>query len=212
MNKDADLAKLLASEGISDTNVLRAIAAVKRINFVSADLRSAAYLNRALPIDCGQTISQPYVVARMTELMLAGRNHLNRVLEIGTGSGYQAAVLAQVADEVYSIERIEQLYLEVSARLKNLGYEKIHCLFADGRLGYAEAKPYAGILVTAASHDVPPPLLEQLDPNGGVLVIPVATRHGYQELQQITRHDDEYDVAYYDPVEFVPLKHGRAGK
>lgn len=186
-----------------DARVMDALLAVPRHEFVPADLRSMAYLNRPLPIGHRQTISQPYIIAVMTDLLAVPAN--GRVLEVGTGCGYQAAVLAQLCDSVYSIEIVEALGYEAKARLERLNYDNIHVRIGDGFAGWPEAGPFDAIIVTAAAAEVPPPLLEQLKP-GGRMIIPVQSGFGGQELVLIDK-DNEGTVSHKDilPVRFVPL-------
>ncbi len=207
-SNDKQLAELLKTEGIKDDNVLKAIAAVSRQAFMREDLRSYAYADEALPIKCGQTISQPFVVARMTELVLNGKKRLKNVLEIGTGSGYQAAVLSHLADDVYSVERIKTLYDEASQLFTQLKLGNIHTLYGDGHMGWTEHSPFEAIIVTAAVADVPQQLLLQLDRNGGRMIIPVGAQGGWQELQVIERNQQDYSVESLDSVAFVPMLPG----
>jgi protein-L-isoaspartate(D-aspartate) O-methyltransferase len=186
-----------------DARVIDALLAVPRHEFVPADLRSMAYLNRPLPIGHRQTISQPYIIAVMTDLLALPAN--GRVLEVGTGCGYQAAVLAQLCDSVYSIEIVEPLGYEAKARLERLNYDNIHVRIGDGFAGWPEAAPFDAIIVTAAADEVPPPLVEQLKP-GGRMIIPVQRGFGGQELVLIDK-DNQGTVSHKDilPVRFVPL-------
>lgn len=195
----------LKQEGITNELVLQAIAAVPRDYFIPEDISEYAYENRALPIGCDQTISQPYVVARMTEALLAARS-LRRVLEIGTGSGYQAAVLAKLVDEVYTVERVQTLYLTARQRLESLGLSNVHCRYSDGFNGWAEQAPYDGIIVTAATNNVPPALLAQLAEHGQ-LIMPVGSPHS-QELQAFTFKNGKWVMRRLDAVVFVPLLSG----
>lgn len=199
------LVALLKRKGIKNAAVLRAISNTPRHLFIESSLTSSAYEDSALPIAYGQTISQPFVVARMSELLL-GNSSLNRVFEVGTGSGYQAAVLSQLAGEVYSVERIEALHDVAKQRLASLGFVNVHTRCADGSQGWEEHAPYDGIIVTAAIPAVPQILLDQLT-DGGRLVIPIG-QPGYQELQVITRRGDEFSREVFDPVVFVPLLTG----
>lgn len=200
------LEERLRSEGIRNEKVLQAIAKVPRDQFVREDLKSFAYEDEALPIECGQTISQPFVVARMTELLLS-HGPMKKVLEVGTGSGYQAAVLAELVDEVYTIERIKKLYDQSKARFKSLHYKNIHTLHGDGYQGWPEHAPYDGIIVTAAATEVPRELQNQLADNG-CLVIPVGVQFSTQELITITRKGKHFKKESYDYVVFVPMLHG----
>jgi protein-L-isoaspartate(D-aspartate) O-methyltransferase len=181
--------------------------AVPREDFVPESLKALAHENRPLSIGCEQTISQPYIVALMTQLVLAGKNHLGNVLEIGTGSGYQAAVLSGLVDNVYTIERIHVLYANTTALLAHLGYKNIHCCYDDGNLGWAEHSPYDGILVTSAAAKMPLALLEQLAV-GGRMVIPIEAKLG-QMLQVITKQEKGFITQDITGVRFVPLLEGR---
>jgi protein-L-isoaspartate(D-aspartate) O-methyltransferase len=183
--------------------VLDALRAVPRHEFVPAALRGSAYRNLPLPIGEGQTISQPFIVALMTEL--ASVDGMSKVLEIGTGSGYQAAVLAEIAREVYTIEIVEPLGRRASATLERLGYDNVHVRVGDGYRGWPEAAPFDAIVVTAAPGEVPAPLIEQLAV-GGRLVIPVGAEDGVQSLRLLTK-DSAGNVAQSDvlPVRFVPF-------
>ncbi len=198
------LAQELMNEGIKDAQVLNAIAAVPRHEFVGAALAHKAYDNTALPIGDGQTISQPLIVARMTELLLA-HGATGKVLEIGTGCGYQTAVLAQLVDKVFSIERIQKLQYQAKMRLKGLDLYNISMRYGDGWEGWENKGPFDGIIVTAAPGNVPQKLLTQLN-DGGVLVIPVGTDN--QVLQVIKRQGDEFTSEDVCSVRFVPLVPG----
>lgn len=199
------LITLLKQKGIHNADVLAAINKTPRHLFVDTPLISHAYIDTALPIAHEQTISQPFIVALMTELLVTDKK-LHKVLEIGTGSGYQAAVLAQLVDEVYSVERIEVLYKEATQRLAQLGLNNIFTKLDDGANGWPEHAPFDGIIVTAATTEIPQALLEQLA-NGGRLVIPVG-QPSYQELQMITREGDNFTTQVLDAVVFVPLLAG----
>jgi protein-L-isoaspartate(D-aspartate) O-methyltransferase len=191
----------LHQAGIHDARVLQAIASVPREQFVSEELKNIAYANRALPLSLGQTISQPLMVAIMTQaLHLTGRE---RVLEIGTGSGYQAAILARLAAYVYSIERHEELTIPVANRLASLGISNVTFLVGDGSLGWPEFAPYDRILVTAGAPTIPNHLVHQLLP-GGILVIPVGKAE-VQELQVVQKEADGIHVQSLGPCVFVPL-------
>ena len=189
-----------------DPAVMAAIDRVPRHEFVPEDVRSAAYANRPLPIGHGQTISQPYIVALMTHLL--GVEPGGRVLEIGTGSGYQAAVLAELDATVHTIEIVEPLAREAHARLSHLGYGSVRTRLGDGYYGWSEAAPFHAVIVTAAAAHVPPPLVEQLAP-GGVLVIPVGEPFSVQLLLLVRkRANGEVRVRQILPVRFVPLTGG----
>jgi protein-L-isoaspartate(D-aspartate) O-methyltransferase len=186
-----------------DPRVIAAIGNVQRHEFVPEELRSAAYSNRPLPIGHDQTISQPYIVAIMTDLLGVFEN--GRVLEVGTGSGYQAAVLGELCDAVYSIEIVEPLGLRAREDLDRLGYDNVHVMIGDGFAGWPEHGPYDGIIVTAAAPEIPPPLIEQLKP-GGRMIIPVGLPFGEQQLLLIEKGENG-DIARREvlPVLFVPL-------
>jgi len=196
------LIQRLREEGIRDERVLESIRSVPRHLFVEEALASRAYENTALPIGHGQTISQPYIVALMTERLLAG-GRLKKVLEVGTGSGYQTAVLANLVDELYSVERIEPLMKLARRRLRELGHRNVHVKLSDGSWGWKEHAPYDGIIVTAAPAAVPESLLEQLAP-GGRLVIPVGGP-AMQELLLIQSTDKGMVQERLELVNFVPL-------
>jgi protein-L-isoaspartate(D-aspartate) O-methyltransferase len=188
---------------VSDPVVLAAMEAVPREEFVPEHLRAAAYDDRALPIESGQTISQPAVVAYMTEQLRLSA--ASRVLEIGTGSGYQAAVLAEIAGDVYSIERIAGLARTAAARLARLGYCRIHIRQGDGALGWPEEAPYDAIIVTAAAAAVPPALLAQLGP-GGRMILPLGGPDDPQVLVLLERNrEGGFDRRDLWAVRFVPL-------
>ena len=189
-------------DDISDRLVLKAMRTVRREEFVLPRDRSRAYREMALAINAGQTISQPLVVALMTDLLDLQPGE--RVLEIGTGSGYQAAVLAEITDRVYSIEIIPSLADEVAARLERLGYGDIELRQADGYYGWEEGAPFDGIIVTAAPDHVPPPLLRQLA-DGGRMAIPVGPPGAVQTLWLVERRGDEYLRTNQGPVRFVPF-------
>ena len=189
--------------GITNREVIDAIGRTPRHEFVPLDYLDRAYSNNPLPIGYGQTISQPYIVALMTQEL--GVEAGDRVLEIGTGSGYQAAVLAELGVEVYTIEIIGPLAEAAAVRLDKLGYDNVHVRHEDGYAGWTEKAPFDGVIVTAAPDHVPQPLLDQLK-TGAVLVIPVGPVGGYQELWRITRLDEEqYKAESLGGVRFVPF-------
>jgi protein-L-isoaspartate(D-aspartate) O-methyltransferase len=191
------------TEGGFADNVMRSMATVPRHAFVPGDERRYAYENRPLPIGHGQTISQPYIVALMTHLMQPETGDV--VLEIGTGSGYQAAILSELVDRVYTIEIIEPLHLEGTARLERLGYDNVTTKLGDGYYGWEEHAPYDAIVVTAAASHVPPPLIRQLRP-GGRLIIPVGDRFLTQQLLLIEKGESgEIVTRQIAAVRFVPL-------
>ncbi|MDX1432675.1 MAG: protein-L-isoaspartate(D-aspartate) O-methyltransferase [Gammaproteobacteria bacterium] len=186
--------------------VMEVMGRVPRHRFVPDKLLEVAYVNRPLPIGHGQTISQPYIVALMTELLEVDRG--DRILEVGTGSAYQAAVLAELVAEVYTMEIIEPLAQAARARLEELGYANVEVSAADGYYGWPEHAPFDGIIVTAAASHIPPPLVEQLKP-GGRMVIPVGARFAVQHLLVVhKRADGEVQVRQVLPVRFVPLTGG----
>ncbi len=203
------LADELKEKGIHHERVLDAIAKTPRHLFIPEKIQSYSTEDTSLPIDCEQTISQPYVVAKMTETILGTHPKLQKVLEIGTGSGYQAAILAQVAEEVYTIERIEVLYQKSKKIFEKLALNNIHTHFADGNLGWEEHAPYDAILVTAAAAEIPEALLQQLK-IGGILVIPLGppSFQASQILTAISRRKDGYYKKGLDAVVFVPLLPG----
>lgn len=202
------MVKRLRLQGITHPGVLDALRDIPRHIFVDEALGSHAYDDTALPISFQQTISQPYIVARMTELLLeAGR--LENVLEIGTGSGFQAAVLARLARQVYSVERIEGLIKYARARLMALAIRNVRLKHADGQFGWPEYAPFDGVLVTAAPELIPPGLIDQLR-IGGRLVIPVGGAEG-QELHVVTRTEAGVELNVIEPVSFVPLHVGYVG-
>lgn len=196
------LIRTLRSQGITDERVLEAMASVPRERFVPDEFADRAWDNHALPIDFGQTISQPYVVAAMTEAL-----HLDgseTVLEIGTGSGYQAAILSMLAREVISIERIAPLAEQARALLADLGYDNVTVVTGDGSEGYEPRAPYDAIIVTAGAPTIPPSLMTQLSPDGGRLVIPIGPERA-QHLVVVERSGRNYVETSIGPVAFVPL-------
>lgn len=203
-NPKADkLIQLLSGHGISDENVLTAIHALPREVFVSQAMMHQAYDNNALPIGQGQTISQPYIVAKMTQML--GLERSSKVLEVGTGSGYQTAVLAQLVDHVFSVERIKSLQWAAKRRLKQLDIYNVSTKHGDGWQGWAAKAPFDAIIVTAAAPVVPQALLDQLA-EGGRLVIPVGAEE--QQLLRIVRHGEHFETEVVEMVRFVPLVSG----
>lgn len=201
------LLRLLRERGIRDERVLAAIQSVPRHRFVEESLAHRAYDNTALPIGYRQTISQPWIVARMTEAVLAGRPGLARVLEIGTGSGYQSAVLGQVAQRVFSVERIQALSRQARERLSRLRIDNVSIRFGDGAEGWPAKAPFDAIVVTAAPRGVPQALFEQLA-EGAALVAPIEIGQGQQRLERYTRMGDTVQREILDAVQFVPMLAG----
>lgn len=195
----------LMEQGIRDLRVLEVMRSLPRHLFVDEALATRAYEDTALPIGSGQTISQPYVVARMTEALLGGgRPH--KVLEVGSGCGYQSAVLAALADEIFSVERIGELVRRARERLQRLQIRNVRMRHGDGYAGWAEHGPYDGILVAAAPTQIPAALLEQLA-EGGRLIVPVGKR-GSQQLLLVSRHNGELKQDVLEMVSFVPMVPG----
>jgi protein-L-isoaspartate(D-aspartate) O-methyltransferase len=204
----------LAAEGIDEPQVIGAMNAIERHRFVDTALVNQAYEDTSLPIGLGQTISKPSVVARMTQLLLGGRRDadekLGRVLEIGTGCGYQAAVLSRIASEVYSIERLRGLHEKARENLRHFRLPNVHLLFGDGMAGYAKGAPYAGIVAAAGGDSVPDAWVEQLA-IGGRIVAPMTTAAGHQVLVVIEKKSTgELQQSVLETVHFVPLKSGIA--
>jgi protein-L-isoaspartate(D-aspartate) O-methyltransferase len=194
----------LRREGINDTRVLSAMEKVPRELFVMESMTDRAYENNALPIASGQTISQPFIVAYMTAALDCQRK---RVLEIGTGSGYQAAVLAQLARRVYTMERHRPLMDVARQAIEKMGISNISMRYGDGFKGWPEAAPFDRILVTAAAPDIPQTLLDQLSEEGGIMIIPVGPS-GAQQILKITKHGHDVETEELIPVRFVPMLKG----
>jgi protein-L-isoaspartate(D-aspartate) O-methyltransferase len=201
------LVATLRQDGIRDERVLKAITQVPRHKFVDEALSSRAYENTALPIGQSQTISNPWIVARMTEAILDG-GQPEKVLEVGTGSGYQAAILSQLVAKVFTVERIEELLKLARRRFHNLRLNNIYVRYADGHLGWPSQAPFDGIMVTAVAQSPPLELLDQLR-IGGVLVIPVE-KDGQQRLITVRRNEDGFEETDLGAVVFVPLLSGLA--
>ena len=209
---DADIAErkmqflfALRSRGVTEARVLSAMEKIDRGLFVKGHFAARAYEDMPLPIGCGQTISQPSVVGVMTQaLKLSGRE---KVLEVGTGSGYQAAILSQIARRVYSVDRHKRLVAEASAIFRDLDLTNITAVTADGSFGLPDQAPFDRILVTAAAEDAPGPLLAQLK-IGGIMVLPVGQSDAVQSLIRVTRGEDGYEYDELIPVRFVPLVEG----
>jgi len=197
------LVQRLRDQGIRNEDVLAQIRNVPRHLFVDEALASRAYEDTALPIGLGQTISQPWVVAKMTEALLDGGSP-QKVLEVGTGSGYQAAVLAAVAGDVYTVEIKPGLYAQADRTLRALRLDKVKTRLGDGYYGWADQAPFDAIMITAAVDHIPPPLLRQLK-DGGRLVLPLGNPFSYQNLVLVTKHAEDYTVKQITGVLFVPL-------
>jgi protein-L-isoaspartate(D-aspartate) O-methyltransferase len=197
----------LRRHGIMDATVLRAMEEVPREKFVMPDHVRSAYADQALPILCGQTISQPFVVAFMTEQLTLGADH--HVLEVGTGSGYQAAILSRLAAKVTSIERYRTLADQARARLAALGYHNVEVIAGDGMLGAPERGPFDSIIVTAAADEIPQALVDQLVV-GGIMVLPLGPLRGDQVLVRLTRTETGVECNELIGVRFVPLVQGQA--
>ena len=196
----------IESRGVADAAVLDAMRSVQRHLFVPEDLRSGSYEDNPLPIGFGQTISQPYIVAYMTETVQAKPGQ--RILEIGTGSGYQAAVLAEIVEKVYTIEIIDELGRTARTRLEALGYDNIETRIADGYYGWEEAAPFDAIVVTAAAEYIPPLLIDQLK-DGGRMIIPVGSPFMVQMLLLVEKKGENITTESLMPVRFVPLRRNR---
>jgi protein-L-isoaspartate(D-aspartate) O-methyltransferase len=197
----------LRAAGIRDTRVLAAIETVPREMFVPDAFKDLAYADQALPIECGQTLSQPFIVAFMTDRLKVGERM--KVLEVGTGSGYQTAILAQLCRRVYTMERYRTLMKQAETRFKELRLANVTTVLGDGGKGWPAQAPFDRIIVTAAAKKLPRKLLEQLAV-GGIMVIPVEVSPGRQELLRITRTDDGFERESLLPVRFVPLVEGIA--
>jgi protein-L-isoaspartate(D-aspartate) O-methyltransferase len=197
------VSKQIESRGIEDLNVLNAMKTVERHEFVPQEYRALAYRDRPLSIGYGQTISQPYIVALMTELLKIDEK--SRVLEVGTGSGYQAAVLSEIAEEVFTVEIVKPLYKRAKKTLDDLGYKNTRTDHKDGYFGWEEYSPYDAIIVTCASEFIPPPLIKQLKP-GGVMCIPVGPPFKVQQLVLVKKDTSgDIEVNIVTHVRFVPL-------
>jgi protein-L-isoaspartate(D-aspartate) O-methyltransferase len=206
----ARMVQKLAEQGVRDNAVLAAMGQVERHRFVESALANQAYEDTSLPIGLGQTISKPNVVARMIELLREGTTgKLGRVLEIGTGCGYQAAVLSHVASEVYSIERLRGLHEKARENLRHFRLANVHLIFGDGMLGYPKGAPYAGIISAAGGDAVPQAWLDQLAV-GGRLVAPTITPAGHQALVVVLKTEQGFERKVLEAVHFVPLKSGIA--
>jgi protein-L-isoaspartate(D-aspartate) O-methyltransferase len=207
-----NMVRRLADSGVEDNLVLTALETVERHQFIDTALANQAYEDTSLPIGFGQTISKPNVVARMLELLRQGKNlritgKLGRVLEIGTGCGYQAALLSQLATEVYSIERVKGLHDRARENLRSMRIANLHLLFGDGMIGYPAGAPYSGIIAAAGGDNIPQSWLDQLD-EGGRIVAPMVVIKGTQSLIVIDKIKGEFRKSILEQVNFVPLKAG----
>jgi protein-L-isoaspartate(D-aspartate) O-methyltransferase len=203
--RESMVERQIAARGVKDRAVLKALRAVPRHEFVPPDLASEAYSDNPLPIGYGQTISQPYIVGYMSEMLKLAPEH--KVLEIGAGSGYQAAVLSRLAREVYTIEIVEPLGVQARDRLERLGYRNIHVRIGDGYRGWPEEAPFDRIILTAAPPEIPEALIEQLAP-GGRLIAPVGPSYGDQEIILVDKDAEGRIHTKTDlPVRFVPKVH-----
>ena len=199
-NNQTMIKEQIIARNITNKNVIEAMSSVDRELFVDQAWRHSSYTDSPLPIACGQTISQPYIVAFMTEASQLDKEA--KVLEIGTGSGYQAAILAKICKEVYTIERVQELAESAKNRLKELGYNNVHVKTGDGYKGWASKSPFDAIIVTAAPAEIPQELIKQLKLNGR-LIIPVGAEH--QELLRITKTKTGEQTEKLIPVRFVPM-------
>ena len=199
------LISILKDEGIKNSKVLRSMQLIPRHIFVDEAISSKAYDNTALPIGKSQTISHPMIVAKMTEIIMAYEPR--RVLEIGTGSGYQASILSLLVDKVYTIERIEYLHNKSKKIFQKIGFKNIYSKYADGNIGWPQKSPFDAILITAGATNIPDILLDQLSSNDGILVSPVES-NGKQYLKSIIKSQDKYIEEIHGIVNFVPLLGG----
>lgn len=202
------LVERLKTEGIKNQELLKIIGLSPRHLFIDEGLSHRAYEDTALPIGLGQTISQPYIVARMTE-MLMETGSMNKVLEIGTGCGYQTSILAKVSKTVFTVERIRALHMQARKTLTGIGLHNIQYLFADGFNGWHQYAPFDGIIVTAAPPEIPEKLMAQLA-DGGRMMIPVGTTESNQDLIMVQRKGTQFEQTFIEKVKFVPLVNGVA--
>ena len=199
----------IIARGITSVSVINAMREVPRHEFIPEEYRHLAYNDSPVPIGYNQTISQPYIVAYMTEKLDLKKD--DKVLEIGTGSGYQAAILSQIVDEVYTIEIVKPLGEEARERLERLGYDNVRVKIGDGYKGWKQYAPYDAIIVTAAPEVVPPPLIEQLK-DGGIMIIPIGPQGGTQYLQLLEKKNGKLEKKKLLPVRFVPFTRDSEGK
>jgi len=204
-NKKKQLIAKLKIQGITDKKVLKVLSKIPREDFIAGYLRPQAYENAALPIESEQTISQPFIVAYMTQELRVKKNH--KVLEVGTGSGYQAAVLSRLCKRIFTIERHMPLHKTAEEMFKKLRLFNITTLFGNGMRGWKEQQPFDRIMVTAAGEEIPDELLYQLK-DGGILIIPVGGQQETQHIIRVIRHGDDFKVNTLLPVKFVPLLSG----
>ncbi|MGM0562895.1 MAG: protein-L-isoaspartate(D-aspartate) O-methyltransferase [Pseudomonadota bacterium] len=205
-----ELVQRLRDKGVQNEEVLQVIAQMPRHLFVDSAMAKRAYEDDALPIGQGQTISQPYIVARMTEELLRGEQRPQKVLDVGTGSGYQAAVLAMLVEEVYTVERLLGLHQETDTLLRKMGFKNIHTQHSDGSWGWEEHAPYDAILAAAAPDDIPEALLMQLAV-GGKMVLPLGTGQGGQQLTVVYRmSENDFETEAFETVMFVPFLPGQS--
>ena len=199
----------LKKNGIENSNVLKVMEEVDRNLFIEENLKKKSYDNIALPIDCGQTISQPLIVALMTQYLNIEKNM--RILEIGTGSGYQTYILSKLARFVYSVERYKSLFSKAYDLFKHLNVSNIFCKHADGGLGWKEQAPFDRIIVTACAQDIPGKLIDQLNENG-IMIVPIGEQHDDQILKKVIKINGEIIVKDLVNVRFVPLLEGKENK
>lgn len=202
------LVERLKAEGIKNQELLKIIGLSPRHLFIDEGLSHRAYEDTALPIGLGQTISQPYIVARMTEILME-TGSMNKVLEIGTGCGYQTSILAKVSKTVFTVERIRALHMQARKTLTGIGLHNIQYLFADGFNGWHQYAPFDGIIVTAAPPEIPEKLMAQLA-DGGRMMIPVGTTESSQDLILVQRKGTQFEQTFIEKVKFVPLVNGVA--
>ncbi len=203
MSQQHQLIKTLKQQGIHNHEVLSALQKIPREQFVLPQAKKQAYVNEAQAIDCAQTISQPYIVALMTQALMISPLP-QKILEIGTGSGYQTAILATLFADIWTVERIPHLYETAKTRLSKQGFKNIHYRLGDGSLGWQEAAPFDAIMVTAAATILPPALLAQLAPTG-TMIIPLGQQHAIQHLTLLRKRGEKIDSTVLEEVAFVPL-------
>lgn len=205
MSQKEDLINKLKQHGITEPAILKALKKIPREDFVLSSYQKHAYDDTALPIESKQTISQPYIVALMSQALLQAVNQPQKILEIGTGSGYQTAILAELFPHVFTIERIPELYQKAKKTLSKLGYSNIDYQLGDGALGWEEQAPFDGIIVTACAESLPSNLIDQLSKNNGAMIIPLGKIHHVQQLTLIKKNEDTITSKPLEYVSFVPL-------